>query len=86
MAKVKYKEHLQLVNAVQWKGDNLAEVDAFVPGLVGLNDDGSLWAVLTSPKITVHVTDWIIEDPYVGCMLCGTNQAFQARFDASPVP
>ena len=87
MARLKYREHLQMVHAVQWKGNNLAELEEFAPGQIVLLPE-NIVRLLPPPYPVTHINigEWLMDDPYVGHLSVITDAAFQQRFDPSPVP
>jgi hypothetical protein len=86
MARTKYREHLQMIEAVQYDGNNLTALEEFAPGLI-IEEDGKIYCKHpTSPAcILVNVTDWLIDDPGIGFIIPITDKAFQCRFNAAPV-
>lgn len=86
MARTKYREHLQMIEAVQYKGDNLSELEEFAPGLI-IEEDGKLYCrhhEHPELRIQFFVTDWLIDDPGIGSIIPITDKAFQCRFSATP--
>jgi hypothetical protein len=87
MARVKYREHLQMIPAVQNKGNNLAELEEFAPGRIVV-EDGNIFVTVppSDLKLPVNTTDWLIDDPTISYIIPITDAAFQCRFDAAPIP
>lgn len=84
MARVKYKEHLQLIPAVQNKGNNLAELEGFAPGLIVVEEEQIYVKTPGDLRVPVNTTDWLIDDPAIGYVIPITDLAFQCRFEAGP--
>jgi hypothetical protein len=86
MARVKYREHLAMVEAIQYDGTNLATLEEFAPGEFYVGPSEILFIKTPAGSMQVNVTDWVIDDPYIGYTSVITDQAFQARFDPTPHP
>jgi hypothetical protein len=86
MARLKYREHLAMVEAVQYDGMNLAALEEFAPEDVYVGTDDVVYVRGPVTPMTVNVGDWVIDDPYIGYTSVITDQAFQARFDPTPHP
>jgi hypothetical protein len=82
MARVRYREKIAMVYAIQYDGTNLAELEEFTPGNIMVIDGKPN---TKNPIMPINVTDWLIDDPYIGYIKPITNAAFQARFDPTPV-
>ena len=86
MARTRYREKLAMVYAVQYTGSNLAELEEFAPELIFVQEGVVHCHGPDKPLLpfTVNVTDWLIDDPYIGYIKPITNSQFQARFDPTP--
>ena len=86
MARVKYREHLAQVEAIQNKGNNNTELVEFDPEVVHVDEENKVWVTTPITEILVDVSEWIIDDPYIGYISVTTDAAFRARFDPTPMP
>ena len=78
-----------MVYAVQWKGNNLAEMQEFAPGQITIQEgttDILQMAPPPHPVTYIMLTEWLMDDPYVGYLSVITDAAFHQRFDPAPVP
>ena len=78
-----------MVYAVQWKGNNLAELQEFAPEKTFQVREGNvLWITPPppNPALVCNLNEWLMDDPYIGQLSVITDTAFKQRFDPSPVP
>jgi hypothetical protein len=86
MARTAYKEHLAMCYAVQYNGINLSELEEFSPGNIYVGVEEMVFVRTPITPMQVNVTDWVIDDPYIGYTSVITDKAFRARFDPTPQP
>jgi hypothetical protein len=85
MPRAKYREHLQMIECLQYNGDNLAELEEFAPGLIVV-EGGQVYCKHENADIRfpVNATDWLIDDPANGYVAVITDLAWQCRFNPTP--
>lgn len=75
-----YREHLQMIPAVQYDGTNIAELEEFAPGLIHVTNGNVTISCGSWEPLPVNVTDWLIDDPGIGYIVPITDLAWQCRF------
>lgn len=77
-----YRRRPPLVDAIQWRGDNIADIQNFL-GSVILNS-GRVQLFTPAGNIYVEVTDWIVRDTYTRELSRASDALFKAMYEVEP--